>query len=649
MTLITSILQGGVNSHTTSSEEVNALSTDFVSEGVVGTISNNSGVAPMTGAYAVNAQGTPNMTVAVSAGVGYVTATPTSGNSQTLRVKNSASANVTISSNSTGGTRYDWLYIKIDPDKAKDPAVDASDVATLVVSRSTSSSVDNGTPPTYGTELAVITVANGASSITNGNIRDVRQMSGVTITSQTAVSAWSLITGSITSVTANGNRSYTLTTSADNTALITPGMRLRTTRTVAAPITSFSLNGTNQYFSKTSPAGMTFTDDFAVSAWIKLSAYTTQNTIVSRFNGTSGWRLDINSSGQVELVGFNAGGGNANLVTSYQSAPLNKWVHIAAQLDMSTAGVSTTTSYVMIDAQDVPAFKTTAGTNPTSLIQAGNLEVGSQNGGGFPFSGMVAQVAVFSSKVTQATMQGYYSQGLVGTETNLISAYSGANLTDLNTTSANNLTANNSAVSGFASVPFGNNGVSSTLDYAIVMAVSGSSVTVQVPEGCTIPTTGGVSAVNYSSQRTPFGFPGTRSKWTIDSLYKAAAFQSSPSAGTWYNLNSAKITIPTGSWRVFYEDHGEAACSSASTSNYAVKWVTLSTGSNTESDSTFTSKAFTNNVTSNGFTQYREGYIELSSATPYYLNAKTDTATTSQITQYGIFVPSLIRAENAYL
>lgn len=174
MTLVTSILQGGVNSHTTSSEEVNALSTDFVSEGVVGTIGNTSGVAPMTGAYAVNAQGTPNMTVAVSAGVGYVTATPTSGNSQTLRVKNSASANVTIASNSTGGTRYDWLYIKIDPDKAKDPAVDASDVATLVVSRSTSASVDNGTPPTYGTELAVITVANGASSITNSNITDKR-------------------------------------------------------------------------------------------------------------------------------------------------------------------------------------------------------------------------------------------------------------------------------------------------------------------------------------------------------------------------------------------------------------------------------------------------------------------------------------------
>jgi hypothetical protein len=178
MAITVSILQGGTNSHATSSEEVNFLQTDVLSQGVVGTITNTAGVAPMTGAFAINAQGTPDMTVAVSAGVVYVTATPTSGNSQLLRVKNSASSNVTVSANSTGGTRFDWLYVKIDPAKAKDPAVDASDVATLVTSRSTSASVDNGTPPTYGYPIAVITVTNGASSITNGNIADARSVTG---------------------------------------------------------------------------------------------------------------------------------------------------------------------------------------------------------------------------------------------------------------------------------------------------------------------------------------------------------------------------------------------------------------------------------------------------------------------------------------
>jgi len=178
MSLTVSVLQGGTNSHATSSEEVNALATDTNAPGVIGVITNTSGVAPATGAFAVNAQGTPNATVAVSSGVCYVTGTPTSGNSQLVRVKNSASANVTIAANATGGTRYDFVYVKVDPDKLKDPALDASDVATLVTSRSTSATTDNGTPPTYGTLIAVVTVANGFSTITNSNIADKRVRTG---------------------------------------------------------------------------------------------------------------------------------------------------------------------------------------------------------------------------------------------------------------------------------------------------------------------------------------------------------------------------------------------------------------------------------------------------------------------------------------
>src|SRR5688572_30571409 len=109
MAIYTDILTGGSNNHETTAEAANAVATDFVSEGVVGAITNTSGVAPATGSFAVNAQGTPDMTVAVSAGQAYVTATPSSQNSQTLRVRNTASANVTISANSTGSTKYDWI------------------------------------------------------------------------------------------------------------------------------------------------------------------------------------------------------------------------------------------------------------------------------------------------------------------------------------------------------------------------------------------------------------------------------------------------------------------------------------------------------------------------------------------------------------
>jgi hypothetical protein len=64
---------------------------------------------------------------------------------------------------------------------------------------------------------------------------------------------------------------------------------------------------------------MTFTDDFTVSAWIKLTSYV-QGTIASRYDGTSGWIFDVNSSGQFRLIGYNAGAANnSSLVQSYQT------------------------------------------------------------------------------------------------------------------------------------------------------------------------------------------------------------------------------------------------------------------------------------------------------------------------------------------
>lgn len=177
-TKIVSVLTGGTNSHETTSEEINALYTDILSDGIVGAITNTSGVAPTTGGFAVNAQGTPDMTVAVTAGTAYVTGTPTGGNSQRFRVNMQTAENVTIAANSTGGTRYDHIYIKLDPDTLANPNTAGDDVATLVASRSTSSSTDNGTPPTYGYCIAVVTVANGASSITDANITDSRTRTG---------------------------------------------------------------------------------------------------------------------------------------------------------------------------------------------------------------------------------------------------------------------------------------------------------------------------------------------------------------------------------------------------------------------------------------------------------------------------------------
>lgn len=321
-----------------------------------------------------------------------------------------------------------------------------------------------------------------------------------------------------TSVTASGNRLYDIAIAGVGlSGVVSQGMKLRLTRTVTAPTQCTSLNGSTQYYSKTSPAGMTFTDDFVVSAWVKLNAYGSVNVIASRYNGTSGWEFRVETSGQVTLYGYNASSANYSAIQSYQSIPLNKWVHVAAQLDMSAFTSTTTTSYVMIDGKDVAANSARAGTNPTALVQAGNLEIGSKNGGTTPFNGKIAQVAIYSAKVLQATMLAAMHQTLAGNETSLISAYSFNNtINDLNTSNANNLTANGSAVATNADSPFAGGANASggytagTMEFAEVLATTFSgntTFTVLVPDGYLIPTSGGVSAVSYSVQSTPLGWP----------------------------------------------------------------------------------------------------------------------------------------------
>lgn len=468
---------------------------------------------------------------------------------------------------------------------------------------------------------------------------------------------WRPLINPPSTVTYNGQRSYDLVfNGVDYTGVLNPGTRLRTTRTVAAPTRCTILNGTNQYWVKTSPAGMTFTDDFVVSAWVKLSSYPgSEAMIVSRSNNVSGWFLDVLSNGTVFLNGTNGAAANYSRVTTYQSLPLNKWVHITAQLDMSAFTASSTTSYIMFDGVDVPVSVSRAGTNPTALINnVGNLEVGSFNGGTLPFPGKIAQAAIFNAKVTQATMRTYMSQGLVGTETSLISAYSFNNsTTDLNVTNANNLTAGaGSPTATNADSPFGTQAsglISSTLDYGIIQVATFSTnttVTVQVPEGCTIPTSGGVSAISYSGVKAPYGFPAQIDKWVVEYINVIQLLQSGASNANWYNIAS-RLSVPTGSWSLKYE--GLVLITNAGATNLAC-FATLSTSPTVTSDSRFTALTPSMNISlaQTGQTISRTNTIVVTVATIYYMNLKP-TQNSSTIYWQGSDCPITIQATNGYL
>lgn len=623
MAIVTSVLTAGSNNHTTSSEEANGIYTDFISQGIIGTLSNTAGVAPATGGYSVNAQGTPDTTIAVSSGVAYVTGTPTSQNSQRFRVKNSASTNTTISANVSGSTKYDWVYIKLDATKLNTPNTAGDDAATIVTSRSSSASSDDGTPPTYGINIAVVTVANGFTTITNSNIRDTRASAVVSATSNGTSQDWYATGLNPSSVTALGNRSYSMVfNSVDATSYLSKGMRLKATRLVAAPTQCTSLNGTTQFWSKTSPAGMTFTNNYVISGWVKLSAYpgVSGMVIASRYNGTSGFVLYVLQSGQLQSSSYNAGSANSFNSTSYQSIPLGKWVHVAVQIDMTTTSTGGTNNYIMIDGVEVLNSTTRTGTSPTTLIQAGNLEIGSTNGGTVPFNGKIAQVAIYNAKVTEATILASMHQTLSGSETSEISAYSFNNsFNDLNA-NANNLTANGSATATNADSPFAQGATAGSLEYGIITAASFSTnttLTVQVPEGSALPTSGGISALSYSTQKAPYGMPVQEEKWTIG-MYGKARQTSTVGTTAFTNLGHS-LNIPIGEWVGSY--YAPAIVVATSVAFLGI-YLTLSTANNSQTDSQWTS-CFVPKQTAEtqvGGDLTRTGYWSLSSATPYYLN-----------------------------
>ncbi len=448
-------------------------------------------------------------------------------------------------------------------------------------------------------------------------------------------------------ITYNGNRSFTLVfNSNDLTDELSDGMRLRLTRTVAAP-TQLTVLGGTKYWSKASPNKFAWTDDFLIDVEIAPTSYTL-GTIASCYNGTSGWALRMTATGQIELIGYNAAAANFSRVLSNQSVRLNRSTRITAQLDMSGFTNSSTTSYVMFDGVNITSVVSRGGTNPTALIQAGNFNAGAENGGTNPFQGSISQLAIFNAKITQATILTYHGQGYAGTETSLASAWSFNGVaTDLNTTTPNDLTAQNSAAYATGG-PFGNAGISSTLEYCVIHSRTFSTNTtlvVQVPEGCSIPTSGGITAVAYSGHDTPYGFPSKEERWQIAALFKVTATQAAPTASVWYNPNSNQVSLPIGVWDTGYQ--GSFLNSGAAT--ISELFTTLSTGAASESDTEFTTYAL--NIMSAGtpnmvWPQTRFKTIAASVITPYFLNFKSNNAGTIGVSGSGA---ALLLARNTYI
>lgn len=409
-------------------------------------------------------------------------------------------------------------------------------------------------------------------------------------------------------VTYNGNRSYDLVfNSNDLTDTVSEGMRLQLTRTVSAPTQCTSLNGTTQYWSKTSPTGISFTVTCTIMGARKITSYATQY-FGGRMSGTNGFRYGVNASGQL-FFEAQPGAGTTKTITSYQSIPLNKWFRFAFRINLNG------TSQILLDGVVIPSSTTGSA---TSLTQAGDINIGAAAGAGFQV-GKNCQDAWFSTQLTASTIISYESQTLSGSETNCIGFWSFNGNGNDSSSNNNNLTANGGAVATSVDSPFGNY-LGGTLEYGIVTAKAFSTnttLTVQVPEGCAIPTSGGVSAVAYSTQKAPYLFPTSRGRWTLTSLYISRTSVAQTTAGTWYYANNT-LNIPIGEWSGGY--YGTILNTHAGTTNLS-SLISLSTSSSAIGQVEFLTRlpAISSSLAEQDGYVFVSNHLSLSSATPYYI------------------------------
>lgn len=156
-----------------------------------------------------------------------------------------------------------------------------------------------------------------------------------------------------------------------------------------------------------------------------------------------------------------------------------------------------------------------------------------------------------------------------------------------------------------------------------------------------------ISSPYFSMYKAPVGFPLDLTKWRVYSDISGDTAQSSPVSATWYNINTATITVPIGAWRVGYFNTVRTQRAGGSFTNLG---TTLSTANNSSSDSNFSRfhyGAAEANMTLNA---HSEQLLILAAKQAYYLNCMVqDDGSSRTLVEYATSTGVIIYAECAYL
>lgn len=366
----------------------------------------------------------------------------------------------------------------------------------------------------------------------------------------------------------NGNRSCDIPFASSAAAILSPGMRLLLDKTVAGnAYMGGAFNGTSHYFTKTSPTGAlgTVTNNFTIEVNYRPSSYAT-GYLVARCDagGNNLIGLQMTATGTVLAAILNGGAANYRIVESYQSIPLNKTTHIAITWSSGTV-------VIYLDGVSVPVkAAATGGTAPTVAGTGGDFSIGRQGASSVNYAnGYISSVAVFDAVLSAATIKQHATYKLLGSETNCIGAWSLDNTAvNQQAPGTNDLTATG-GVGYTAMSPHGqlSNGVETTKAIGLVMAVNGSTVTVQCPDGVTIPTTGGITTVSYATSGVPFGWL-SRDRFEITTQFQTDITANIAGVNTWTVNTGTDVSVPKGTWSEQYEGNFQQSSSVAGSRSF---------------------------------------------------------------------------------
>jgi hypothetical protein len=157
-----------------------------------------------------------------------------------------------------------------------------------------------------------------------------------------------------------------------------------------------------------------------------------------------------------------------------------------------------------------------------------------------------------------------------------------------------------------------------TVKYFIITKVSDTILTIYGGTDYTLANAA-ISGVYVSSMKAPLNFPLDPAKWTVEYSDTTNRSQASPANGTWYNINSALITIPIGVWRTEYYVMCQYNLGTATNVSTA-----LSTANNTASDDDLRAGGYIGATGHIYITKSK--IITLAAKTAYYLNTMCSTS-----------------------